>query len=80
MYFRHLRDRFVERLLITEFRLNVTDYTGTAGDSLSWHNGQKFTTKDRDNDPFIRNCADYQKAGWWYNICAHSNLNGVYHR
>jgi len=61
------------------YRLNVTDYTGTAGDSLSWHNGQKFTTKDRDNDPFIRNCADYQKAGWWYNICAHSNLNGVYH-
>lgn len=26
------------------------------------------------------NCALYQRGGWWYHACAHSNLNGVWHR
>jgi len=61
------------------YRLHIGEYSGNAGDSLSWHNEMPFTTKDRDNDPFIRNCAHYQNAGWWFNMCAHSNLNGVYY-
>jgi len=61
------------------YRLHIGEYSGDAGDSLSWHNKMPFTTKDRDNDPFIRNCAHYQNAGWWFNMCAHSNLNGVYY-
>lgn len=29
---------------------------------------------------FSGNCAHYQKGGWWYHMCAHSNLNGVWYR
>ncbi|XP_076019933.1 angiopoietin-related protein 2a [Genypterus blacodes] len=62
------------------YTLRVGQYHGNAGDSLTWHNGKKFTTLDRDHDVYTGNCAHYQKGGWWYNACAHSNLNGVWYR
>uniref|UniRef100_A0A8D0GZK1 Fibrinogen C-terminal domain-containing protein n=1 Tax=Sphenodon punctatus TaxID=8508 RepID=A0A8D0GZK1_SPHPU len=62
------------------YRLQLGHYRGTAGDSLSWHSGRQFSTLDRDRDAYSGNCAHYQKGGWWYNMCAHSNLNGVWYK
>ncbi|XP_037821970.1 ficolin-2-like [Lucilia sericata] len=59
----------------TEYNLTVSDYSGDAGDSLSEHNGYKFSTYDRDNDNSTGNCAYKWKAGWWYHSCYNSNLN-----
>lgn len=34
------------------YRLRLGDYSGNAGDSLSWHNNRAFTTLDRDKDGY----------------------------
>ncbi|XP_052084924.1 ficolin-1-like [Mytilus californianus] len=56
------------------FKLKYSDYTGDAGDALATHNGQMFSTKDKNK---IK-CAQEFKGAWWYNACHHSNLNGQY--
>ncbi|KAL9985570.1 hypothetical protein ACROYT_G007991 [Oculina patagonica] len=64
----------------TKYQLSLGTYSGTAGDSLSFHRGGSFTTKDQDN--YINpngNCALDRKGAWWYRWCHHSNLNGRYH-
>ena len=52
--------------------------SGTAGDSLSYHRGRPFTTKDQDNDSYSGNCSLDNKGDWWYGKCYDSNLNGLY--
>ena len=47
-------------------------------DAMSFHNGQKFTTKDSDNDLLAANCAQSYKGAWWYSNCHLANLNGRY--
>ncbi|XP_014638881.1 PREDICTED: tenascin-N isoform X2 [Ceratotherium simum simum] len=60
------------------YKLTVGKYRGTAGDALSYHNGWKFTTFDRDNDIALSNCALTHHGGWWYKNCHLANPNGRY--
>ena len=67
----------------SNFRLEVSGYSGTAGDSLSSahhsHSGHSFSTFDRDNDErFLDNCARLFRGAWWFNDCFQSHLNGEY--
>ena len=49
------------------------------GDSLTGHVGQKFSTRDQDNDIHDSgSCAVAYKGAWWYGACHHANLNGRY--
>ena len=61
-----------------QYRLEVSSYSGTAGDSLAHHNNMAFSTKDRDNDKWSGDCAVQWTGAWWYGICHESNLNGKY--
>ena len=64
----------------SKYTLSVSGYSGTAGDSLAFQNGQKFSTREQENDADnTRHCAQTFKGAWWYKNCHHSNLNGLYH-
>ena len=67
-----------------KYRLEVSGYSGDAGDSLQYagdykgnqlfgnynHNGMNFTTMDQDNDESSTvNCAVARGGGWWFNEC-----------
>ena len=61
-----------------QYRLEVGSYSGTAEDSLGYHNKMAFTAKDRDNDWSGLNCAVPETGAWWYKSCSFTNLNGQY--
>ena len=50
------------------------------GDAMtSVHLGQKFSTRDQDNDASSSgSCAVWYKGAWWYRRCHDANLNGEY--
>ncbi|XP_056335187.1 tenascin [Danio aesculapii] len=60
------------------YTLRIAGYSGTAGDSLSYHSGRPFSARDRDPRPFITRCAMSYRGGWWYKNCHEANLNGLY--
>ena len=62
----------------TYYTLTTNSYSGNAGNSLQYSNGMKFTTKDRDNDKWPKNCAGHHSGGWWYKSCTNAALNGIF--
>ncbi|XP_050964122.1 microfibril-associated glycoprotein 4-like [Labeo rohita] len=61
------------------YKLQVSGFRdGGAGDSLTHHSGQKFSTFDKDQDSENRNCAKLFLGAFWYNFCHQTNPNGVY--
>jgi hypothetical protein len=66
---------------LNQYRLKIgLHMKGDAGDSFTYHNGMRFSTKDQDNDGAPTSCAEVYNGAWWYNRCRESNLNGDYFR
>ncbi|XP_072317055.1 tenascin [Eucyclogobius newberryi] len=60
------------------YTLTLSGYTGSAGDSMRYHNGRPFSARDKDPDPLGIHCARAYMGGWWYKNCYKTNLNGLY--
>ena len=59
------------------YKLQVGGYSGNAGnDAFGGHNGEMFTTYDRDNDLWSSNCAALIVGGFWYWSCGGCRVNG----
>ncbi|KAM6046836.1 tenascin isoform 9-T10 [Theristicus caerulescens] len=71
-------DRFSVGDSKSRYRLRVDGYSGTAGDSMTYHTGRSFSTFDKDNDSAITNCALSYKGAFWYKNCHRVNLMGRY--
>jgi len=62
----------------TNYTLHIGGYNDTAGDSMAYVDGMKFTTHDRDNDfNSTGNCAVQFGGGFWYRNCFYAGLNAV---
>ena len=69
----------------SNYRLSISGYKGNASSDPitdSSLNGRPFTTKDKDNDKWSRNCtvtdAGGNAGGWWYRSCSNIFLNHQY--
>ncbi|KAL6482446.1 hypothetical protein MHYP_G00105260 [Metynnis hypsauchen] len=64
---------------VNGYKLTVGGFIdGGAGDSLTQHNGQKFSTFDKDQDTSSSNCAKTYLGAFWYSACYYANPNGIY--
>ncbi|XP_067261673.1 tenascin isoform X4 [Chanodichthys erythropterus] len=62
----------------SRYKIQIGSYSGTAGDSLSYHQNRPFSTYDNDNDIAVTNCALSYKGAFWYKNCHRVNLMGKY--
>lgn len=54
---------------LENYTLNVSKYSGDAGDSLQHHNGKQFSAYDSDNDLINDKCGKRYNRGWWMADC-----------
>ena len=57
----------------------VSGFSGNAShDAFGGHNGEKFTTLERDNDRLSSgNCAALNGGGFWWWNCGYCRVNGA---
>ena len=73
------KDFKIINLFILPNRLHSTLVFNLLGDSLTYHNGFAWSTRDSENDiDDVRHCAQAVFGAWWYGACEMSNLNGPY--
>uniref|UniRef100_A0A3Q2NS77 Tenascin Ca n=1 Tax=Fundulus heteroclitus TaxID=8078 RepID=A0A3Q2NS77_FUNHE len=73
-----LYDKFTIAEPRARYKIYLGAYSGTAGDSMSYHQGRPFSTYDNDNDIAVTNCALSYKGAFWYKNCHRVNLMGKY--
>ena len=65
----------------SNYQLSVSGYKGIASINPLL-NGMPFTTKDKDNDKWSKNCAvdtaGSNAGGWWYHSCSNIFINNKY--
>ncbi|KAM7392501.1 hypothetical protein PAMA_007563 [Pampus argenteus] len=71
-------DRFTIAEPRSRYKVYLGAYSGTAGDSMTYHQGRPFSTYDNDNDIAVTNCALSYKGAFWYKNCHRVNLMGKY--
>ncbi|CAL8320307.1 unnamed protein product [Lota lota] len=71
-------DKFTIAEPRTRYKIYMGGFSGTAGDSLTYHQGRPFSTFDNDNDAAVTNCALSYKGAFWYKNCHRVNLMGKY--
>uniref|UniRef100_A0A3B3DPE7 Tenascin C n=1 Tax=Oryzias melastigma TaxID=30732 RepID=A0A3B3DPE7_ORYME len=71
-------DKFTISEPRSRYKINIGAYSGTAGDSMTYHQGRPFSTYDNDNDIAVTNCALSYKGAFWYKNCHRVNLMGKY--
>jgi len=59
----------------SNYKIQVSGYSGDTGDALWFSDGMAFTTYDRDNDQYNDNCAVRHGGGFWYNNCVYCGVN-----
>ncbi|XP_039515416.1 tenascin isoform X2 [Pimephales promelas] len=62
----------------SRYKVHVGGYSGTAGDSMTYHHSRPFSTYDHDNDIAVTNCALSYKGAFWYKNCHRVNIMGRY--
>ncbi|KAJ7988533.1 hypothetical protein DPEC_G00324560 [Dallia pectoralis] len=62
----------------SRYKIHIGGFSGTAGDSMTYHQGRPFSTYDNDNDIAVTNCALSYKGAFWYKNCHRVNLMGRY--
>uniref|UniRef100_A0A8C8D9Z5 Zmp:0000000846 n=1 Tax=Oncorhynchus tshawytscha TaxID=74940 RepID=A0A8C8D9Z5_ONCTS len=71
-------DKFTIAEPRSRYKIHIGGYSGTAGDSMTYHQGRPFSTYDNDNDIAVTNCALSYKGAFWYKNCHRVNLMGRY--